>query len=101
MDRDVLSPSPTRPAPGGTGSSRPLALASLGVFAVASCVYVVTMSRSVGFIDRGELAAVATTLGIAHPTGYPTITMLGHLVSRLWPSDSARTALQEATTIWI
>jgi hypothetical protein len=86
MDRDVLPPSPARPAPSGTGSSRPLALASLGVFAVASCVYLITMSRSVGFIDRGELAAVATTLGIAHPTGYPTITMLGHLVSRLWPS---------------
>ena len=43
------------------------------------------MNRTVGFVDRGELAAVATTLGIAHPTGYPTLTLLGHLVTRLAP----------------
>jgi hypothetical protein len=57
----------------------------MGVFGAAASIYLLTMSRSVGFIDLGELAAVATTLGIAHPTGYPTITMLGHLVTRLWP----------------
>src|SRR5580765_3186371 len=85
MDRDRLPPPPAGPAPTGPGSNRPLTLASLGVFGAAASIYLLTMSRSVGFIDRGELAAVATTLGIAHPTGYPTITMLGHLVTRLWP----------------
>jgi hypothetical protein len=43
------------------------------------------MNRTIGFVDRGELAAVATTLGIAHPTGYPTLTLLGHFVTRLAP----------------
>jgi len=45
----------------------------------AFAVYGVTLSRSVGFIDSGELAAVAGTLGIAHPTGYPLFTLVGRL----------------------
>ena len=40
-------------------------------------VYTTTMCRSVGFTDSGELAAAASTLGIAHPTGYPLFTLLG------------------------
>jgi hypothetical protein len=40
-------------------------------------VYATTMCRSVGFTDSGELAVVAGTLGIAHPTGYPLFTLLG------------------------
>ncbi len=44
---------------------------------VSFCVYLVTMGRSVGFTDSGELAAVICTLGIAHPTGYPFFTLLG------------------------
>ncbi len=42
-------------------------------------LYRLTMSESVGFIDSGELASVAHTLGIAHPTGYPLFTLLGRL----------------------
>jgi len=38
------------------------------------------MCRSVGFTDSGELAVVACTLGIAHPTGYPLFTLL----ARCW-----------------
>ena len=64
---------------------RPRALAALAAFALAAPVYLATMNRTVGFVDRGELAAVATTLGIAHPTGYPTLTLLGHVVTRLAP----------------
>jgi len=55
------------------------------VFGITALLYVVTMNRTIGFIDRGELAAVATTLGIAHPTGYPTLTLLGFLFTRLVP----------------
>ncbi len=44
---------------------------------VAFVNYLLTMSRSVGVTDSGELAAVACTLGIAHPTGYPLFTLLG------------------------
>jgi hypothetical protein len=42
-------------------------------------VYMITMAPSVMQIDTGELAAVQTILGIAHPTGYPLFTMLGYL----------------------
>lgn len=52
------------------------ALVSLGVYAL-------TLSPTVGFIDSGELATVTSTLGIAHPTGYPLFTMLGRIASLL------------------
>lgn len=51
----------------------------LSLTLVALLVYVVTMAPTVGFIDSGELATVASTLGIAHPTGYPVFTLLAHL----------------------
>jgi hypothetical protein len=54
-------------------------IASLLVI-ISFCVYLITMSRSVGLTDSGELAAVIYTLGIAHPTGYPLFTLLG----RIW-----------------
>jgi hypothetical protein len=55
------------------------------VLAAALALYLPTASRAVGFIDRGELAAVAATLGVAHPTGYPTLTLLGHAATRALP----------------
>ncbi|HEX9657017.1 MAG TPA: DUF2723 domain-containing protein [Bacteroidota bacterium] len=51
--------------------------------AVVFVVYSMTLAPSVGFIDSGELSAVACTLGIAHPTGYPLFTLLGWVFSRL------------------
>jgi hypothetical protein len=50
------------------------------VWSISMVVYCLTMAPSVGFIDSGELAAVGTTLGIAHPTGYPLFT----LIARVW-----------------
>jgi Protein O-mannosyl-transferase TMEM260-like len=55
------------------------ALTGLAVFAV----YLITLAPSVVQIDSGELAAVQSTLGIAHPTGYPLFTLLGFLFSKL------------------
>lgn len=49
----------------------------------AFAVYMKTLAPSVAFIDSGELAAVACTLGIAHPTGYPLFTLLGWVFSKL------------------
>lgn len=46
-------------------------------------VYLFTLAPSVVEIDSGELAAVQATLGIAHPTGYPLFTLLGHLFLQL------------------
>ncbi|HMN49208.1 MAG TPA: DUF2723 domain-containing protein [Ignavibacteriaceae bacterium] len=48
---------------------------------VAFIFYLLTIAPTVLQIDAGELAAVQCTLGIAHPTGYPLFTMLGHLFS--------------------
>jgi hypothetical protein len=45
--------------------------------------YLLTLSPSIGPGDAGELAAASSTLGIAHPTGYPLFTLLGRAVSIL------------------
>lgn len=50
---------------------------------IAFAVYIMTLAPTVWFIDSGELAAVATTLGIAHPTGYPLFTIIGHIFTLL------------------
>ncbi len=49
------------------------------IFLTTLFVYILTLARSVSFTDSGELAAVASTLGVAHPTGYPLFTILGYL----------------------
>jgi hypothetical protein len=59
-------------------------LTSLLVF----LVYLKTLAPTVMFIDAGELSAVASTLGIAHPTGYPLFTIVGHLFTKLPISSS-------------
>lgn len=46
-------------------------------------IYLQTLAPTVDFIDSGELAAVATTLGIAHPTGYPLFTLIGYVFAHL------------------
>jgi hypothetical protein len=51
-------------------------------------VYLMTLAPTVWFIDSGELAAVASTLGIAHPTGYPLFTIIGHIFTLLPISSS-------------
>jgi hypothetical protein len=53
------------------------------LWSIVFTVYRMTMSPSVGFIDSGELAAVSSTLGIAHPTGYPLFTLAGRIFSMI------------------
>lgn len=54
-----------------------------GLWSCIFAVYYATMAPTVGFIDSGELATAASTLGIAHPTGYPLFTLLGRLFSQI------------------
>ena len=54
---------------------------AFGISIVAFIVYVRTLCPTVDFIDSGELATVAYTLGIAHPTGYPLFTLVGWIFS--------------------
>lgn len=42
-------------------------------------VYLQTMSRSISYIDGGEITTDLWTLGIPHPTGYPLFMILGYL----------------------
>lgn len=58
-------------------------ITAIAVFAVTFAVYLTTLAPTVWFIDSGELSAVASTLGIAHPTGYPLFTLIGHLFTLL------------------
>lgn len=50
-------------------------------FIVPFTVYLRTLAPSVSFIDSGELATVCIKLGVAHPTGYPLFTLIGHIFS--------------------
>jgi Protein of unknown function (DUF2723) len=72
------STSPT-PSPAATRHVTPRVWAILASALAALALYLPTMSRGIGFVDQGELAAVATTLGIAHPTGYPLLTLIAHV----------------------
>jgi len=48
-------------------------------------VYLLTVYPTVGTEDSGELITSAATLDIAHPSGYPLHTLLGHLFTWLIP----------------
>lgn len=64
------------------------------IAAVLGCcvavLYLLTAAPGVQYTDSGELAAACTTFGVAHPTGYPLFTLLGHAWSLLpWSSPIA------------
>lgn len=46
-------------------------------------IYLTTLASTVIHLDVGELATVQSTLGIAHPTGYPLFTIVGYLFTKL------------------
>lgn len=54
-----------------------------GVLVAVLCF--LTTLPGVGFIDSGEMAAAAATLGVPHPTGYPLLMMLGYLSTFIFP----------------
>ncbi len=58
---------------------------AIGASVIALAFYLLTMNRTIGFIDKGELLAAASTLGIPHPTGYPTSMLLGYLFTIILP----------------
>ena len=76
---------------------RPLAvaLACLGVVGFAFVLYLRTLAPGVlhydrpAMLDSAMFQAQLSTLGITHPTGYPTYTMLGHLFTYLPVGDEA------------
>ena len=48
---------------------------------ISGAVYTFTAARDIVVGDMPELAAVAANLGVAHPPGYPLLTLMGHLFS--------------------
>lgn len=63
-------------------------------------IYLTTLAPSVVEIDAGELATVQILAGIAHPTGYPLFTILGHLFSLIPFHFSKIYQLNLLTAIW-
>ncbi len=53
------------------------------IFLVVFLALTFCAPRSVPLGDSGELTTVAAKLGIAHPTGYPTYTVLGFIFSKI------------------
>lgn len=64
-------------------SARAALLTCLGVSVLMFALYAVTARHYPRVDDAGELMAAAACLGIAHPSGYPLLTMLGKAASFL------------------
>jgi hypothetical protein len=56
-------------------------MAGGGVFVASLVLYVPTLLPDVGTWDTAESQAIGPVLGIAHPTGFPTYTLLAWLAS--------------------
>ena len=69
----------TTAAPGPRTSQ--YALAAVPVFLVALVLYLATLLPDVGIWDTAEFQALGPVLGTAHPTGYPSYTLLLWLAS--------------------
>lgn len=70
-------------ARGALRRSLPYLAPALLVFVGSLLLDLRTLMPGLGFWDTGEFQTVGTTLGIAHPTGYPSYTLLLWLTSVL------------------
>ncbi len=63
-------------------------------------IYLLTLAPGLMYTDSGELSAACTTLGVAHPTGYPLFILLGHVWTLMsWGSPVA--ALNVLAALWV
>jgi hypothetical protein len=81
-------PEPTEPdepaaGPGLRDPRRwpPALLAALPPIVLGLALYLLTLMPGLGLWDTAEFQAIGPVLGIAHPTGYPTYTLLAWLAS--------------------
>lgn len=94
--QDLAEPAPTAARPRGMAQAPRAAAvprlarltrldAALGalVFGGALALYVRTLAPGLLYSDGGEFQALAVTLGLAHPTGYPVYLLLGKLFTLL------------------
>src|SRR5262249_32089462 len=61
----------------------PALYCGLSILLGALALYVHTAARDIVVGDTPELMTVAVTLGVAHPSGYPLLTLLGYAFSLL------------------
>lgn len=71
------------------GARRRVGMAVAAAIFVSALLYLKTLAPSVVGGDSGELMAAAHVLGVPHPPGYPTFTLLAHGFSRLPFGDPA------------
>lgn len=81
-------PRPPRRAP-ASGATPRAGRAALLAAAVALAFYIWGAAPTVLSGDSAELAAVAVSGGVPHPTGYPTFVLLGQVAARVLPGDPA------------
>lgn len=82
----ATKPAPTKPAVSTSYDVRDGHFARALPFAVALTAFVMytaTAARDVVVGDSGEFLTAAATLGVAHPSGYPLLVLLGHVFSWL------------------
>lgn len=79
----LAASSPIPSAPGRLRRSIPYLVPALLVFVGSLLLDLRTLMPGLGFWDTGEFQTIGTTLGIAHPTGYPSYTLLLWLSSVL------------------
>jgi len=64
-----------------------------GVFVLVFLLYLLTLAPSITWqhdgYDAGDLITAAYSLGIPHPTGYPTYMLVGHIFTRIPVGDIA------------
>jgi tetratricopeptide (TPR) repeat protein len=65
---------------------------------VAFAAYGLTLAPTVTLVDSGELIAAARNLGVAHPPGFPSYVLLGHLASRV-PAGSVAERLNAFSAV--
>jgi hypothetical protein len=78
------------------------AIAAGPVFLGALLLYAATLLPDVGLWDTAEMQAIGPVLGIAHPTGYPTYTLLAWLASVVlqpFGNEAYRADLMSALTM--
>ncbi len=73
----------------GPGWDRRDGLLALGLSALALGVYLGTLAPGLLESDSGELQTLASTLGYAHPTGYPVYLLAAHVATWLPVGDVA------------
>lgn len=74
-----LIPLPRRILP----ANRTLKLGLLGTMALFGLLYLFTLAPGLLPADNGEFQLVGSTLGIAHPPGFPLYTLLSHMMTWL------------------